>query len=75
MTKAAGWELLGCHPNALAQDIRVVCRTNDDAGCNHMFDYGGPQDKMVRLPETQFEDADATLQAYHSHESPNESPY
>ncbi|KAF7422330.1 hypothetical protein PC9H_010486 [Pleurotus ostreatus] len=49
ITPAAGWVVLDCDRNALAQDIRLVCN-GDDAGCNHMFDHDGPVHKIVRLP-------------------------
>ncbi|KAL0948981.1 hypothetical protein HGRIS_009081 [Hohenbuehelia grisea] len=54
ITPSAGWVVLDCDPNALAQDIRLVCKTNDadSAGCSHLFDHGGPVDKIVRLPES-----------------------
>lgn len=53
ITTAAGWEILGCDPNALAQDIRIVCKSHDSAaaGCDHLFKDIGPAGKLVRLPE------------------------
>ncbi|KAJ8482939.1 hypothetical protein ONZ45_g14772 [Pleurotus djamor] len=55
ITPAAGWVVLDCDPNALEQEIRLVCKSDDaeGAGCNHFFDGGhGPVDKYVRLPES-----------------------
>ncbi|KAK7457234.1 hypothetical protein VKT23_010536 [Stygiomarasmius scandens] len=49
ITTAAGWEILNCDPNALTQDIRLVC-TNPD-GCGHFYSASGPVGKLVRLPQ------------------------
>ncbi|KAJ8520789.1 hypothetical protein ONZ45_g2437 [Pleurotus djamor] len=53
ITPAAGWVILDCDPHAMEQDIRLVCSSDDHeaAGCNHVFDNGGPVHKAVRLPE------------------------
>ncbi|KAL0959108.1 hypothetical protein HGRIS_014405 [Hohenbuehelia grisea] len=52
ITPAAGWVILGCDENALAQDIRIVCKSDDpNVGCGHLDQNGGPVDKIVRLPE------------------------
>lgn len=54
ITPAAGWVVLDCDPNALSQDIRLVCQ-NDDieaSGCSHFFEGSGPVHKYVRLPES-----------------------
>ncbi|RDB30165.1 hypothetical protein Hypma_012365 [Hypsizygus marmoreus] len=53
ITAAAGWTILGCSPNALAQDIRLVCNSDDTngAGCDHLYQNIGAQGKIVRLPE------------------------
>ncbi|KAJ8454127.1 hypothetical protein ONZ45_g19426 [Pleurotus djamor] len=55
ITPAAGWVVLDCDPNALQQEIRLVCKSDDaeGAGCNHFFDGGhGPVNKYLRLPES-----------------------
>ncbi|KAF4580502.1 hypothetical protein EYR38_003100 [Pleurotus pulmonarius] len=55
ITSAAGWVVLDCDPHALEQEIRLVCQSDDDAddtACNHVFDHWGPEDKIVRLPES-----------------------
>ncbi|THU98962.1 hypothetical protein K435DRAFT_828282 [Dendrothele bispora CBS 962.96] len=49
ITAAAGWEILNCDPNALTQDIRLVC-TNSE-GCSHFYQSNGPVGKLVRLPQ------------------------
>ncbi|KAJ8508130.1 hypothetical protein ONZ45_g9566 [Pleurotus djamor] len=52
ITPAAGWVILDCDPNVLNQDIRLVCETDhDESGCQHIFDYHGAHNKIVRLPE------------------------
>ncbi|KAJ7474872.1 hypothetical protein FB451DRAFT_1088510 [Mycena latifolia] len=52
ITKAADWEILGCDPNALSQDIRLVCKSDDpDAKCSHLYQNIGAVNKIVRLPE------------------------
>ncbi|KAH8810480.1 hypothetical protein DL96DRAFT_541683 [Flagelloscypha sp. PMI_526] len=50
ITQAADWEILECSPDKLAQDIRIVCKSDDSEKCNHLFD-GGAEGKVVRLPE------------------------
>ncbi|KAJ8519011.1 hypothetical protein ONZ45_g4007 [Pleurotus djamor] len=52
ITPAAGWVILDCDPNTLEQEIRLVCQSHDDTGCDHVFSYHGPEDKLVRLPES-----------------------
>ncbi|KAG6820027.1 hypothetical protein H0H93_006365 [Arthromyces matolae] len=53
ITTAAGWEIIGCSPDELAQDIRLVCNTDSEgSGCSHLYDASGPQGKIVRLPES-----------------------
>ncbi|KAF7439850.1 hypothetical protein PC9H_000187 [Pleurotus ostreatus] len=52
ITPAAGWVILDCDPNALDQTIRLVCMNEDEEACGHLFAHGGPQDKVVRLPES-----------------------
>ncbi|KAJ8514515.1 hypothetical protein ONZ45_g7962 [Pleurotus djamor] len=54
ITPAAGWVILDCDPHALQQEVRLVCSTPDleSAGCQHVFDNGGPVDRVVRLPES-----------------------
>ncbi|KAJ7282823.1 hypothetical protein C8J57DRAFT_1296618 [Mycena rebaudengoi] len=52
ITGAADWEILDCDPNALAQDIRLVCTTDSaDAKCSHLYQNIGAEGKIVRLPE------------------------
>jgi len=53
ITTAAGWTILGCDKNALAQDIRLVCNSDDTvaAGCSHLYQDIGATGKIVRLPE------------------------
>ncbi|KAJ8517247.1 hypothetical protein ONZ45_g5540 [Pleurotus djamor] len=52
ITPAAGWVILDCDPNALKQEIRLVCRDGEEDACNHLSSYGGPVNKVVRLPES-----------------------
>ncbi|KAJ8520809.1 hypothetical protein ONZ45_g2444 [Pleurotus djamor] len=54
ITPAAGWVILDCDPHSMEQEIRLVCsNTNhEEAGCNHVFDNGGADHKVVRLPES-----------------------
>ncbi|KAJ8695752.1 hypothetical protein PTI98_005681 [Pleurotus ostreatus] len=55
ITSAAGWVVLDCDPHSLEQEIRLVCQSDDDVddtACNHVFDHWGPEDKIVRLPES-----------------------
>lgn len=49
ITPAAGWTILDCDPNAISQEIRLVC-TGDEETCNHIY-QGGCQSTLVRLPE------------------------
>ncbi|KAJ7149272.1 hypothetical protein C8R43DRAFT_888085 [Mycena crocata] len=49
ITGAAGWEILGCDPAALSQDIRLVC-TGDKDQCQHLYGGHGAVDTLVRLP-------------------------
>ncbi|KAJ7307836.1 hypothetical protein DFH08DRAFT_720040 [Mycena albidolilacea] len=54
ITKAADWQILGCDPNALAQDIRLVCLKDPDdpnSQCPHLYQEIGAVNKIVRLPE------------------------
>ncbi|KAG6907149.1 hypothetical protein DXG01_010326 [Tephrocybe rancida] len=46
--------ILGCSPGAIAQDIRLVCNSDDtkEAGCDHLFQSTGAVNKLVRLPES-----------------------
>ncbi|KAJ2912659.1 hypothetical protein MD484_g7751, partial [Candolleomyces efflorescens] len=50
ITTAAGWEILDCKPDALSQDIRLVC--SDKSKCRHLFRKLGAVGKVVRLPES-----------------------
>ncbi|KAJ6469153.1 hypothetical protein C8R47DRAFT_1179777 [Mycena vitilis] len=54
ITKAAGWEIIGCNSSALAQDIRLVCTDDPDdpnSKCSHLYQEIGAVNKIVRLPE------------------------
>ncbi|KAJ7150538.1 hypothetical protein C8R43DRAFT_887267 [Mycena crocata] len=48
ITEAAGWKILGCDPDALTQDIRLVCMGGDM--CQHLYEGHGAVDTIVRLP-------------------------
>ncbi|KAJ7112068.1 hypothetical protein C8R43DRAFT_1159303 [Mycena crocata] len=52
ITTAADWQILGCDPAALSQNIRLVCM-NDDSNslCGHLYQNNGAVNKIVRLPE------------------------
>ncbi|TDL13689.1 hypothetical protein BD410DRAFT_872165, partial [Rickenella mellea] len=52
ITPAAGWEILGCDPNAISQDIRLICKSSDasSVGCDHLY-QNGAENTIVRLPE------------------------
>jgi len=54
ITTAAGWEILGCSPDKLSQDVRLVCNSADPnaAGCSHLYESAGAEGKIVRLPES-----------------------
>ncbi|KDQ51373.1 hypothetical protein JAAARDRAFT_41224 [Jaapia argillacea MUCL 33604] len=49
ITTAAGWQILGCDQNVIAQDIRVVCM-DESAGCDHLY-QNGAEGTIVRLPQ------------------------
>ncbi|KAJ7088761.1 hypothetical protein B0H15DRAFT_780445 [Mycena belliarum] len=53
ITKAAGWQIIGCDPAALKQDIRLVCLDDpaDPSKCGHLYQADGAVNKLVRLPE------------------------
>ncbi|KAG6867774.1 hypothetical protein C0993_011259 [Termitomyces sp. T159_Od127] len=54
ITVAAGWNIIDCSPDKLAQDIRLVCNSTDDnidTGCSHLERGSGAAGKIVRLPE------------------------
>ncbi|KAJ7333435.1 hypothetical protein DFH08DRAFT_306238 [Mycena albidolilacea] len=51
ITEAAGWKILGCAPDALTQDIRLVC-VGDASACQHLYEGHGAADTIVRLPES-----------------------
>ncbi|KAJ7238335.1 hypothetical protein B0H12DRAFT_1137567 [Mycena haematopus] len=51
ITEAAGWKILGCSPDVLTQDIRLVCQ-GDTAMCQHLYQGHGAVDTIVRLPES-----------------------
>jgi hypothetical protein len=50
ITEAAGWKILGCSPDALSQNIRLVCMDGSDM-CQHLYQGHGAVDTLVRLPE------------------------
>ncbi|KAJ6472874.1 hypothetical protein C8R47DRAFT_987651 [Mycena vitilis] len=50
ITEAAGWEILGCSPDVLTQDIRLVC-TGATSMCQHLYQGHGAVDTIVRLPD------------------------
>jgi hypothetical protein len=54
VTEAAGWMILDCDKNKMAQDIRLVCKGNNStgAGCGHLSQNMSPEDKIVRLPNS-----------------------
>ncbi|KAG5638045.1 hypothetical protein H0H81_002165 [Sphagnurus paluster] len=52
ITAAAGWSIIGCSPDALVQDIRLVCNNDDpQSSCKHLYRKLGATGKVVRLPE------------------------
>ncbi|KAL0950168.1 hypothetical protein HGRIS_010161 [Hohenbuehelia grisea] len=53
ITPAAGWVVLECDSAALAQEIRMVCKSHDATaeGCSNLFAEGA-KNKVVRLPES-----------------------
>ncbi|KAG5641981.1 hypothetical protein DXG03_003834 [Asterophora parasitica] len=52
ITAAAGWTVIGCSADALVQDIRLVCNSEEaQARCNHLYRKLGATGKLVRLPE------------------------
>ncbi|KAJ7664073.1 hypothetical protein B0H17DRAFT_304395 [Mycena rosella] len=53
ITEAAGWKILGCSPDALSQNIRLVCMGGSDTSmCQHLYQGHGAVDTIVRLPES-----------------------
>lgn len=44
---------MDCSPDALSQNIRLVCNTADERSehCQNLFEGVGPEGKLVRLPE------------------------
>ncbi|KAF9451431.1 hypothetical protein P691DRAFT_773101 [Macrolepiota fuliginosa MF-IS2] len=54
ITPASGWVILGCDPNALQQNVRIVCQADesDHQSCGNLFRELGKSGKIVRLPET-----------------------
>ena len=51
ITTAAGWEILDCSPDAMKQDIHLVCQdTNTD--CDNLYANMGAEGKLVRLPNS-----------------------
>ncbi|KAJ6602837.1 hypothetical protein DFH09DRAFT_1355028 [Mycena vulgaris] len=54
ITSAADWQILVCDPNALSQNIRLVCMNDPDdpnSLCGHLYQNTGAMNKIVRLPE------------------------
>jgi hypothetical protein len=51
ITEAAGWKILNCSPDAIAQDIRIVCKDEAAGSCSHLY-TDGAIDTLVRLPQT-----------------------
>ncbi|KAJ7479627.1 hypothetical protein FB451DRAFT_1448692 [Mycena latifolia] len=54
ITTAADWQILGCDPKALSQNIRLVCMNDSDdpnSLCGHLYQNTGAVNKIVRLPE------------------------
>jgi hypothetical protein len=51
VTGAAGWEIINCHPDKTEQEIQLVC-ISPLGKCGHLFDNGGAEDKIIRLPES-----------------------
>ncbi|KAJ8691282.1 hypothetical protein PTI98_010871 [Pleurotus ostreatus] len=70
ITPAAGWVVLDCDPNALSQDIRLVCQNDDTeaSGCSHFFEGSGPVHKYVRLPESCSSSPFARISKYWVHD-------
>lgn len=54
ITEAAGWVIMDCDPDAIEQDIRIVCKTSNgtEAGCDHLELGGAVVGKIVRLPDS-----------------------
>jgi hypothetical protein len=54
ITEAGGWMILDCDKNTMAQDIRLVCKSNNsaEAGCSHLSQNMSPEGKIVRLPDS-----------------------
>ncbi|KAJ7113649.1 hypothetical protein C8R44DRAFT_741233 [Mycena epipterygia] len=52
ITPAADWQIIDCDPNALSQNIRLVCMNDDPTSlCGHLYRNTGAVNKLVRLPE------------------------
>lgn len=52
ITTVGGWVIMGCDSGTTAQDIRLVCQSDDaESACSHLYENGGAVDKIVRLPE------------------------
>ncbi|CAA7262406.1 unnamed protein product [Cyclocybe aegerita] len=52
VTPAGGWEIIGCSPEDLSQDIRLVCQEGKEADCERLYSNSGASGKIVRLPES-----------------------
>ncbi|KJA17632.1 hypothetical protein HYPSUDRAFT_205982 [Hypholoma sublateritium FD-334 SS-4] len=67
ITPAAGWQIIGCSSDALAQDIRLVCTDESSGRCKHLFrnNKKGAVGKLVRLPENCGKSAFAVVTSAH----------
>ncbi|KIM37638.1 hypothetical protein M413DRAFT_258841 [Hebeloma cylindrosporum] len=59
VTVAGGWTILECSPDALNQDIRLVCSGSTE-DCDRLH-TSGPEGKVVRLPENCGQNAFAVI--------------
>ena len=49
LSPVAGWSIIDCHPEKMAQEIRAIC-TGTDEQCDHLY-QNGVIGTIVRLPE------------------------
>uniref|UniRef100_A0A0W0EY55 DUF7223 domain-containing protein n=1 Tax=Moniliophthora roreri TaxID=221103 RepID=A0A0W0EY55_MONRR len=73
ITTAAGWTILNCDQDALAQDIRLVC-TDSESECSHLWQNTGAVGKLVRLPESCGKSAFARISRNWVHEDQSLPP-
>ncbi|KAK7049915.1 hypothetical protein VNI00_005345 [Paramarasmius palmivorus] len=73
VTKAAGWTILNCEKDSLAQDIRLVC-SGSEADCEHLWQSTGAVGKLVRLPESCGKSAFARISRNWVHEDQSLPP-